>query len=67
MILEDTNRNEWVLCERVKADGLNQIYFRHSELLLRKPDSTTSGPSTCVTLPDYIADQWLAGKIRVKV
>ena len=67
MILEDMHRNEWVLCERVKADGLNQIYFRHSELLLRKIDSTTSGPSTCVTLPDYLADQWIAGKIRVAV
>jgi hypothetical protein len=76
MILEDMQRNKWVLCDRlrlcvswrrVKADGLNQVYFRHSELLLRKIDSTTSGPSTCVTLPDYLADQWIAGKIRVAV
>tara|TARA_Y100000114_G_scaffold73973_1_gene67803 strand:- start:131 stop:328 length:198 start_codon:yes stop_codon:yes gene_type:complete len=64
MILTDTNGKRWKLHTRLSG-WKYQIYPNHSELNIGKEDGDC--PTTAITLPDHIADEWIAGRVRVKV
>jgi hypothetical protein len=64
MILTDTSGKRWKLHERLSGDRY-QIYPNHSELNIGKEDGDC--PTTAITLPDHIADEWIAGRVRVKI
>jgi len=42
-----------------------RIYPNHSQLNIGKEDGDC--PTTALTIPDHIADRWVAGEVRVKV
>ena len=64
MILTDTNGKRWKLHTRLSGERY-QIYPNHSQLNLSKEDGDR--PTTALTIPDHIADEWIAGRVRVKV
>ena len=65
MILTDVNGKRWKLHKRIRANYQNQIHPGYSELLLSEEGINV--PSRCLTLPDWHADQWIDGLIRIKV
>jgi hypothetical protein len=64
MILTDINGKRWKLHNRLRG-WRYQIYPNHSEMNLSKEDGKY--PTTGFTIPDHIADAWIAGRIGVKV
>ena len=64
MILTDTNGKRWKLYERLSGKRY-QIYPHHSQLNIGKEGGEC--PTTGLTIPDHIADKWIAGRARVKV
>ena len=65
MILIDINGERWKLHERFRATPGNGIYPNHSQMNLSYEEE--DAPSTALTIPDYIADRWIKGEIKVKV
>ena len=64
MILTDAGGKRWKLHERLSGRK-HQIYPNHSQLNLSKEGDER--PTRALTIPNYLADDWIAGKIRVKV
>ena len=44
-----------------------QIYPGHVQVNLQQTTSKVRGPGIGTTIPEWMADLWLAGKIRVQV
>ena len=63
--LEDASRKVWTLYERVDANRENQIYPGWTSLILG--DDEIQAPYRSFSVPQHVADKWIAGTIRVRV
>jgi hypothetical protein len=63
--LEDTNGKQWTLYERIDANKKNQIYPNWTSLILG--DDEIQAPYRRCSLPHHVADQWIAGRVRVRI
>ena len=63
--LEDASRKVWTLYERIDANRENQIDPGWTNLILG--DDEIQAPYRRCSLPQHVADQWMAGKVRVRV
>ncbi len=63
--LEDTSRKVWTLYERIDANRENQIHPGWTSLILG--DDEIQAPYRNCSLPHHVADQWIAGQVRVRV
>lgn len=63
--LEDASRKVWTLYERIDANRENQIYPGWTSLILG--DDEIQAPCRSFSLPQHVADKWIAGTIRVRV
>ncbi len=73
MLLTDIDGKRWKLWNRIHADRIRdaQMYIGYqitphcSQLNLSEEDGDC--PAIGLTLPNHLADDWMAGKIKIKV
>ena len=58
--VKDKNETMWNVYDVLYADQYNQIYPNHVQINIGQNVAERG-----ITLPDYLAERWLAGEIRI--
>ena len=58
--VKDTNETMWNVYDVLYANDYNQIYPHHVQINIGQNVAERG-----VTLPQYLAERWLAGEIRI--